>query len=464
MSILSSFFSFLTHSLPQKQGKPGGEGSVLTLSLAEEPGDWSRLRRAQLLLLHEPEATEEFLDAVAAKAPDWLGDSDSLLLDAGRFLEGKTWAVPSISSKHLPRVLMVRPTRLTRQRLLKLYQSARKGIFQNTPCLNLDYSESHKILSKYSDYYYQAGLLISDFCNLKCRMCMFHSEDGTDYSFKDLRLPQPKTLMSLDTSRSYLEQLPPGTKVLFSAAGEVFVHKQAGEILEQARHLPIEPMVLTNGLLLDDERIDTILRVGLTNVIISVDGIDPETYRANRVGGELETVLANISRLRERARAAGAKVTIGVNMVMFQSFEGEISRILEFWRGKVDRVGFLAERLDHFGKPRKILTEHSPGIPYCFAPFEGPLLLSDGRIAPCCSVAISSWFIDMPWLYRLDRTPLQDAVRGYRRMLTDPNSPLRGICAACHFGDNSYWLGSRSPFGEIHELADPSAAPPGSIP
>ena len=53
---------------------------------------------------------------------------------------------------------------------------------------------------------------------------------------------------------------------------------------------------------LSDENSERIVRSGLNKLIISVDGVDQETYSVYRINGNLNTVIEGIKKLTEAKR------------------------------------------------------------------------------------------------------------------------------------------------------------------
>jgi MoaA/NifB/PqqE/SkfB family radical SAM enzyme len=69
-------------------------------------------------------------------------------------------------------------------------------------------------------------------------------------------------------------------------------------ILEIAAGFNVEHVnFFTNGLLLDDEKIDAILENGVTQVCISIDGATAATYNSIRRGGDFDRLLSSVENL-----------------------------------------------------------------------------------------------------------------------------------------------------------------------
>jgi MoaA/NifB/PqqE/SkfB family radical SAM enzyme len=77
--------------------------------------------------------------------------------------------------------------------------------------------------------------------------------------------------------------------------------------------------VLSNGMLLDEARFDSLADLGVTSLSISLDGATSRTNDALRLGGRFATIVRNVSRAVERRAARGADVRIGISTVVTAS-------------------------------------------------------------------------------------------------------------------------------------------------
>jgi sulfatase maturation enzyme AslB (radical SAM superfamily) len=410
---------------------------------------------AHWLLIPFAEVVPDYLNEISSNIDTWAQDSQALVIDASRFFEELPWKPPAIAQKHLPLVLGMNLSKWKTAKLREVLPKLSSAELSSWPALHLDYEEAYDLLYKYSTYYYQAGVLVTDFCNLRCEMCMFHSANESEYEFRKLRRPDRlQQEVPRESVITFIDQLLPGASVLFSSSGELMMSKRAVEYIEYTSQQGKSPLVITNGMLLTPEISARLLAAGVSHFIISVDGHTETIYQKRRKGGILATVLKNIKHLRLLIEQQKLPVTIDINTIMFAELENQKKEILDFWREKVDQLTFLAERMDYLGKPRKPFLETAP-VRLCLEPMTGPLLLSNGLIAPCCSVAIAEWFEPMEWLLHIKETSLDQASKTYRLMMLDEESPLRKYCSRCHYWSNSFWRNGKSPFSEIYNFRKP---------
>jgi radical SAM protein with 4Fe4S-binding SPASM domain len=142
-------------------------------------------------------------------------------------------------------------------------------------------------------------------CNLAKRKC---GQDSYCYAAEFLG----KTTMQPNHVRELITELHEmGVMRLHLAGGEPTVNKRGlANYLDTAREFGMYTSMATNGLLLDDEIAEIILRNGLKSVSVSVDGATEETHAAVRGPGLFEKTLASIRRLVRLRDEAGSSTRV----------------------------------------------------------------------------------------------------------------------------------------------------------
>lgn len=129
---------------------------------------------------------------------------------------------------------------------------------------------------------FSIALGISDYCNFRCRYC-FHSTDMGD-GFK----PQMLSLQQFVDRISQIEELLANNgleriRILsICGAGEPLTNKQLPEMVRYIKERKIADRIeiTTNGSLLTHELSDSLIEAGLTRLLISVQGVTEEAYKA----------------------------------------------------------------------------------------------------------------------------------------------------------------------------------------
>ena len=129
-------------------------------------------------------------------------------------------------------------------------------------------------------------------CNLKCVMCPWReiAKKATDRG-----IMAPEIWAAI---RPYLSRVQ---SVDFTGGGEPLLQPRLAEWISEAKAAGCETGFLSNGLLLKEKKLKTILDAGIDWICISMDGATAEMYNKIRVGSNFDDVcenVANIARLR----------------------------------------------------------------------------------------------------------------------------------------------------------------------
>ena len=155
-------------------------------------------------------------------------------------------------------------------------------------------------------------------CNLQCRTCIRNVWSD------------PQAKMSADTFRRLadsLDGLPNLTRVIFTGFGEPLTHPNILEMIEAVRKRNLAVTVGSNGLLLKPDMARELVRLGVDRLVVSVDGVKPETYADVR-GAMLSEVLSNIRNLNEAKRELGSLFpALGIEFVVLKSNLAELAEL-----------------------------------------------------------------------------------------------------------------------------------------
>lgn len=132
-------------------------------------------------------------------------------------------------------------------------------------------------------------------CNLRCPLCPTGA--GT--------LTRPIGEMTLSDFQKILNAIGPQLKKIFLwNQGEPLLNSLLPEMVHIAHQRGITTVTSTNGQLLANEDIaKRLVQSGLDALIVSIDGLTPETYEVYRVGGNLQAVVSGMQMLRREREA-----------------------------------------------------------------------------------------------------------------------------------------------------------------
>lgn len=226
----------------------------------------------------------------------------------------------------------------------------------------------------------ELALEIASACNLRCVMCPVPTTT------------RPATLMPEEIFRRAVDEAAREQGFIFfpGGFGESLLHPKWGELLAYAMERGISPIVLlTNGMLLNERNVERLLTLAIDVVMVSIDGVDPETYAKVRVKGDLPTVEANVRRLLER-RGGAPKPALALRIIRMRDTEAEIDLFFDRWRpllGPTDQI-LINEFNDWAGKveDRSVLqaTTARRRCGPCRMLWMNLSVHADGKVSACC--------------------------------------------------------------------------------
>lgn len=263
-------------------------------------------------------------------------------------------------------------------------------------------------------------------CPYTCRMCPRTFE--MDRGLGD---------MSLELFDSIMQQVSGDTQ--FCALhhfGESLLHQGIADAVAIAMKHGVRTGLSCNPPSLTPGRAQAILGAGIANVVLSLDSLDPDVYKAIR-GRAARLDVADIN-LRELVRLrdeGGYDVNLTLQMINMHANNDEAQRFLEYCEALgVDRgVVIRLERWDFNDDLIAVLGEHtSPGYTEpCSRPWASVVILWDGRVVPCCH----DYNAEMVLGDLRHETLREIWDKPVSRQFRDKNIEM-AICAKCAFGQS----------------------------
>jgi MoaA/NifB/PqqE/SkfB family radical SAM enzyme len=257
----------------------------------------------------------------------------------------------------------------------------------------------------------------SDICNLKCRFCGREAmHQKTNGVFK----------------AELFEQLVPYLHlvnyVFFSGHGEPTLHPKFFDIAEICKSKGVKVHLTTNATLLDDEKIDRLLDMGLDEIVLSLDSVSSKISHFLREGVPVKQILKNVENLISKRDARGlAYPIIDLHMVASRVNMHQMPAMVRFckrlsireihvfnmipqtpemvpysashtrrfkfhmWRARrlASKLGVVFQYLYNQPSPdgcREVINHKNDGIRrYCTFPWQQPFLYKEGAVRPCCT-------------------------------------------------------------------------------
>jgi radical SAM protein with 4Fe4S-binding SPASM domain len=141
---------------------------------------------------------------------------------------------------------------------------------------------------------------ITNQCNLRCVMCSFSHPSYYSVPRRHLSVAKFTELAAQLFDRVHRVSLSYGTEPL--------LHKDIEQFFAiLSRHRVPYTFMNTNGLLLRESLIESMVEHGFSSLFVSVDAATPEMYERIRVGGDFAKLMRNLELLRATKRRLGVE-------------------------------------------------------------------------------------------------------------------------------------------------------------
>ena len=274
-----------------------------------------------------------------------------------------------------------------------------------------------------------------NYCQLRCPECPVGMASGTQH--KPSQMDWATFCTAIDSIASY------AYAVIFHFQGEPLLHPHLSKMVAYAHGKHLFTMLSTNGQAMTTQMAQALAQAGLDRIIVSVDGLSPQTYNAYRVGGSLPKALAalRLSReagipevvlqclklrtnehewpiLKQRYRELGAT---HLDLKTAQFYDYEYGHPLMPTHARDARYIKGSDNLYHLKKP---VRNH------CIRLWSGCVITTSGEVLPCC--------FDKEHLHafgNINRQPFADiwhspAAEAFRRQVLRDRSAFP-ICTNC---------------------------------
>jgi len=235
---------------------------------------------------------------------------------------------------------------------------------------------------------------VSTFCNLRCSECPSGLRKFT----------RPTGRISLDFFQKTIDQVKNHLIYLtLYFQGEPYTNSEFLKMVGYAHSKGIYTATSTNGHFLTPENAEETISSGLDRIIVSLDGLNQETYATYRVSGEVEKVKEGLTNLVEVKRKAHSRTPyIILQFIVFAYNRHQIEAIKAYGKEVgVDEVQIKSAQVYDFEKGSDLLVEENKYSRYerskdggwqirsalpdrCWRLWSACVMTWDGKIVPCC--------------------------------------------------------------------------------
>lgn len=230
---------------------------------------------------------------------------------------------------------------------------------------------------------------LTNICNLNCPQCS--SGSG--------RMLRNKGFMDIDLFKKVMKELGPYLyNVNLYFQGEPMLHPLFFSFLSNS--LKTNTVVSTNGHFLSEESSERIVRSGLSKLIISLDGLDQETYSEYRVNGDVKKVIDGVRNISAAKKKYSSSLKVELQFLVNKFNEQQVPAIRTLAKSvhaklrlksmqiidKADISSWLpSERRFRRYRLTEGAYELKSSLPdRCARLWFNPVITWDGKVVPCC--------------------------------------------------------------------------------
>jgi len=230
-------------------------------------------------------------------------------------------------------------------------------------------------------------------CNLRCPQCP-----------SGLRsFSRPTGMLQGDLFQKLIdEQKSTLTYLTLYFQGEPYLNPDFLDMVAYASKNKVYTATSTNAHYFNEENARRTVEAGLDRVIISIDGVEQDSYGKYRIGGKLEKVLSGTQELVKAKKAAGSTTPhIIWQFIVFGHNESELPDIRALAADyEVDELSVKTAQIYDYDNGHDLLpedetyrryTETAQGfsiknklLNHCWRMWQACVITWDGKVVPCC--------------------------------------------------------------------------------
>lgn len=226
-------------------------------------------------------------------------------------------------------------------------------------------------------------------CNLKCPECPTGS--GT--------LRRPKGFMDISLFEKIISELGPYLyNINLHFQGEPMLHPDFFSFLEKC--MDLNSVVSTNGHFITEENAGKIAMSGLRKLIISLDGMDSETYSLYRKNGDFVKIIEGIRDISAAKKRYSSGIRIVIQFLVSRHNENQIDKARAFARETGCELSLKSMQVIHEGSTGYWMPSDKRFRRYekedngyalrnslpdrCARAWLNPVVTWEGNVLPCC--------------------------------------------------------------------------------
>ena len=258
----------------------------------------------------------------------------------------------------------------------------------------------------------------TDMCNLNCKMCWRNEKDeNPNIGFKkELGFSEIKKIL-YDCKKLKVRIID------VTGGGEPFLREDIFELIRLIKSYGFEATLTTNATLLDEEKIEALIKLGLDDICFSIESLDKkinDSLRGENSTNKIINAVRLFNKIKERLRRNNP--VLRFNTIITNKNYDRLDSLIDFAaKNNIKAINFsvliewdscreLSMKNVPWDKAKKILKKlnsrlkrynvysnlssiikyglSSHSLPkFCYAPWEILFINSRGEVLPCCILA-----------------------------------------------------------------------------
>ncbi|MCD6434044.1 MAG: radical SAM protein [Candidatus Diapherotrites archaeon] len=305
-----------------------------------------------------------------------------------------------MSLRHKYKYYKFQIKRFIKRFILSPYATPRK--FVNMLLLTLQYATIKP--AKVIGYPLKLTIDPTNVCQLRCPLCPTGQR----------RRGRKKGYMKFSEFKKIVDEMAPYLyEIDLNNWGEPFLNKEIFKMIEYAHSKKIWLSVNTNfNVPLTEKQAERLVKSGLDQLYLSIDGITQKTYEKYRVGGKLKTVIENIKLINKKKKELNSETPRIVWQFLVNRYnEHEVPKLKEFQhkygidklvigalrtsmadeifledREKIELIKDWLPKNEKFSRYDYRKKERKLKKKYCHFLWFVSVINWNGSVSPCCGV------------------------------------------------------------------------------
>ena len=284
-------------------------------------------------------------------------------------------------------------------------------------------------------------------CNFSCPYCPVTYYNTT------------KKNLNLEEFKAVLNKFPRALRIKLQGMGEPFLNKSLPEFINLTTARGVWCEVITNGSVVDGEKLGVIEQTENFQLTISIDAAEKATFEKIRLGGDFQEIVSNLGAL-----AAKTKLNVAAWMVVSEDNKDQVEKVIKLLAEiNVHTLGLQMVVVD-YGKKELIPKTVGKRVSYenrdayykslrtcakrngvrlnisdrlytkrkpCLWPWVGVFVDVAGNIVPCCRIGDASIF-NLGNIHEVGFGAIWNspAYKGFRSRHKENNLPE--FCKSCY--------------------------------